>query len=66
VKYLVQLFIPYSARRKFLSLIRRKDLAKVAPDPRDDQLRERCAPDVARLSALIERDLSHWQLRPEQ
>jgi hypothetical protein len=66
VKYLVQLFLPYAARRKFLSFIRRKDLAKVASDPRDEQLHKRCAPEVERLSRLIERDLGHWQLRPEQ
>jgi hypothetical protein len=64
VKHVVQLFLPYAARRKFLSFIRRKDLAKAASDPRDDRLREQCALDVERLSTLIERDLSHWQPPP--
>jgi hypothetical protein len=66
VKYLVQRVLPYETRRKFLSFIRRQDKGKAALDPRDDQLRRQCAPDVERLSALIERDLSHWQLRPRQ
>jgi Sulfotransferase family len=66
VKHAVQLFLPYAARRKFLSFIRRKDLGKAASDPRDCRLREQCAPDVDRLSALIERDLSHWQPQPRQ
>jgi Sulfotransferase family len=66
VKHVVQLFLPYAARRKFLSFIRRKDLANAASDPRYDLLQEQCAPDVERLSTLIERDLSHWQPRPRQ
>jgi hypothetical protein len=61
VKHVVQLVLPYAARRRFLSFIRRKDLANAASDPRDDRLREQCAADVERLSTLIERDLSHWQ-----
>jgi len=61
VKHVVQLFLPYATRRKFLSFIRRKDVDKAAPDPRDAQLREQCAPDVERLSVLIGRDLGHWQ-----
>jgi hypothetical protein len=66
VKHVVQLFMPYAARRKFLSFIRRTDLANAASDTRDDRLREQCVPDVERLSTLIERDLSHWQPRPRQ
>jgi hypothetical protein len=66
IKYLVRLLLPYKTRRKVLSFIRRNDRRKAASDPRDDRLREQFAPDVERLAALIDRDLSHWQLRPRQ
>jgi hypothetical protein len=66
VKHLVQRLLPYERRREFLSFIRRQDKGKKAPDPRDERLREQCAPDVERLSALLERDLSHWQRRRRQ
>jgi hypothetical protein len=64
VKHVVQPFLSRAARRQVLSFIRRKDLGTPVPDTRDEALRELCAPDVDRLSALIGRDLSHWQPAP--
>lgn len=61
MKHVVQLVLPRATRRRVLSFIRRKDLGVTAAGPRDAVLREQCAPDVARLSALLGRDLSHWQ-----
>lgn len=63
VKRAVQLLVPHEARHRLLSSIRRKERKRTAPDPRDDQLRERCAADVEQLSTLIGRDLSHWHSR---
>jgi hypothetical protein len=66
VKHVVQQFVPYPARRRFLSLLRRQERKHAPPDPRDAALHSWCAPDVERLSALIDRDLSHWQTAPQQ
>ncbi len=57
VKRAVQAVAPYRRRHRILTRIRA--LARGKP-PRDDQLRQRCRPDVEWLSRLIERDLSHW------
>jgi len=64
VKQLSQSMFPYPVRHRVLSAVRRKSRHAAPRDPRDDQLRELCAPDVARLSALIGRDLGHWQFPP--
>jgi hypothetical protein len=64
IKPLAQSVFPYAARRQLLSAVRRKPQRVAQPDPRDDQLRELCAPDVERLSTLIGRDLGHWQSPP--
>jgi hypothetical protein len=64
IKPLAQSVFPYTARRQLLSAVRRKPHRVAQPDPRDDQLRELCAPDVERLSTLIGRDLGHWQSPP--
>lgn len=66
MKRVVQQFVPYPARRRFLSMIRRKERERAVPDPRDAALHAGCAPDVQRLSALIGRDLNHWQPPPRQ
>jgi hypothetical protein len=65
VKRVVQQFVPYPARRKFLSMLRRRE-KKHAADPRDAALQAGCAADVERLSALIGRDLRHWLPPPPQ
>ncbi len=62
IKQVLQWVFPYSARRWVLSAIRRTQHDAATPDPRDDQLRGLCASDVAHLSRLIGRDLSHWQV----
>jgi hypothetical protein len=66
IKQLSQSVLPYPVRRGVLSTIRRRPRHAVQPDPRDDRLRKLCAPDVARLSALLGRNLDHWQSRPRQ
>jgi hypothetical protein len=57
VKRAVHAVAPYRTRRRILTGIRA--LARGKP-PRDEALRQRCRPDVERLSGLIGRDLSHW------
>ena len=49
-----------ATRRRIMQAIHRQDRNRIAPDPRDAALRERCKPDVERLSVLIGRELSHW------
>ncbi|MEO6968563.1 MAG: sulfotransferase [Rhodanobacteraceae bacterium] len=51
---------PYPLRRRLVSRLRRRYRGRVAQDPRDAALQERCKPDIERLSILIGRDLSHW------
>ena len=63
VKHLTQFFVPYTARRKFLSLVRRSERGTGQTRQIDDELCESCRPDVERLAALIGRDLRHWQPR---
>ncbi len=52
--------VPYSARRRFLSALRRRESGSPGFDRREDRLRALCRPDVESLSALLDRDLSHW------
>lgn len=61
VKRLTQTLLPYEARRRVLALLRRTERRAARVDPRDEALRQSCREDVDRLSALIGRDLSHWQ-----
>ena len=60
VKRAVQVVAPYQTRHRILTGIRVIAQGKKKRSPRDDQLYQRCRPDVERLSRLIERDLSHW------
>jgi hypothetical protein len=64
VKRLTQMFLPYEARRRVLALLRRTERRLARVDPRDEALRRSCEIDVERLSALIGRDLHHWQSGP--
>jgi hypothetical protein len=66
IKQVSQSMFPYPVRHRILSAIRRKSRHAAQADPRDDQLRKLCAPDVARLSVLIGRNLDHWQSPPGQ
>lgn len=61
VKRVSQTLFPYEARRRVVALLRRTDRGISGKDTRDEVLRKACAADVERLSALIGRDLSHWQ-----
>lgn len=62
IKRVTQTLLPYEARRRILALLRRTERRIARVDPRDEALRQSCRADVDRLSSLIGRDLSHWQL----
>ncbi|HEV7491220.1 MAG TPA: sulfotransferase domain-containing protein, partial [Rhodanobacteraceae bacterium] len=61
VKRLTQMLLPYEDRRRLLALLRRTERGIARADPRDEALRQSCRSDVERLSALIGRNLGHWQ-----
>lgn len=60
----VRAVIPYKLVAKGVSLIRKVDHGghgnENPADPRETALREACRSDIARLSELLGRDLSHW------
>jgi hypothetical protein len=60
VKRAVQAVAPFQTRHRILSGIRVLARGRKQRSPRDDELYQRCRPDVEHLSRLIERDLSHW------
>lgn len=60
VKQMSNAIFPHPLRRRLMSKLRRRHRDRIAPDQRDTALRERCKPDIEHLSALIDRDLSHW------
>lgn len=61
IRQLTNAIFPYSMRRHVVDWARSHHGPGTARvDPRDAALRERCRPDIERLSALIGRDLSHW------
>lgn len=60
VKRVVQAIAPYQARRRVLNGIRVLARGRKQRLPRDEELYQRCRPDVERLARLLERDLSHW------
>ncbi|MBS0382118.1 MAG: sulfotransferase [Proteobacteria bacterium] len=61
VRQVADFIFPYPVRRRLVKAVRSTESRHQAPpDPRDAELRQRCRPDIERLAALIDRDLSHW------
>lgn len=63
IKQVSNLVFPYRVRRKVVDWTRARSHhtpATAIIDTRDAELRERCRPDIQRLSKLINRDLKHW------
>ena len=56
-----RVIVPYGIRRAVLAVARGKRRHRYrVEDPRDEQLRALCRPEVEQLGSLIGRDLSHW------
>ena len=56
----VRTAVPYRVRRAVLAVARHTTQEPASSDPRDDELRKLCSPDIERLAGMIGRDLSHW------